>query len=377
MANVFEITRFEELASYRLAWHDLWLQTRNATFFQSYEWFGAYWRHFGGDQQLRVLVVYGNEKPIGLLPLVVRKEATRIGPVRVLTYPLHDWGDFFGPIGPNPTATLLAGLRAIAETTRGWDLLDLRWVDTTRCDRGRTAAAMRQVGLVPSAQVWKRSAIIDLRQGWERYWSERSGKFRNNLRRAEKRLAGFGNVEFLRYRPRGTVAGDDDPRWDLFDICVELAARSWQARRDDGNTLCHPQVRPFLEEVHYEAVKLGCLDLNLLFVDRRPVAFAYNYVFAGRVFGLRTGYDPDWAETSPGNILKLRMIRDSFDRGDTEFDLGPGSLESKSPWATGFVDSFRYTHFSARSPRARILRWKRWWDDRFRTADEILARRPA
>lgn len=377
MATVFEITRFEELASYRLVWHELWLKTRNATFFQSYEWFATYWRHFGGDQKLRVLVVCSSDQPIGLLPLVIHREATRIGPVRVLTYPLQDWGDFFGPIGPHPTATLLAGLRTIADGPREWDLIDLRWVDTSRCDHGRTPAAMRQVGLEPSAQIWKRSAIIDLRGGWDRYWSERSAKFRNNLRRAEKRLADLGNVEFLRYRPQGALAGDDDPRWDLFDTCVELAARSWQAERDDGNTLCHPEIREFLEAVHAEAVKLGCLDLNLLMINGQAVAFAYNYVFAGRVFGLRTGYDPAWAEASPGNILKLRMIQDSFARGDVEFDLGPGSLESKQPWATHFVDSYRYTHFSAGSARAQILRWKRWWEDRVRTPEEILARRPA
>ena len=91
-----------------------------------------------------MLVVRADEQPLGILPLVVRSESTRVGRVRTLTYPLHDWATFYGPIGPNPTATLLAGLHHVHQTRRDWDLLDLRWVDLDGCDRGRTERAMRQ-----------------------------------------------------------------------------------------------------------------------------------------------------------------------------------------------------------------------------------------
>ena len=84
-------------------------RTSAASFFHSFDWLEIYWRHFGDGQRLRVLVVRAGGEPLGILPLVVRSERTRLGTVRTLTYPLHDWGTFYGPIGPNPTATLLAG----------------------------------------------------------------------------------------------------------------------------------------------------------------------------------------------------------------------------------------------------------------------------
>lgn len=138
MIDVEEINDPEQLTDRRLLWNALFPQTPGATFFQSLDWLEVYCRHFAAAQRLRVLVVSADGRPVGILPLVVQTERTRLGRVRTLTYPLHDWGTFYGPIGPNPTATLLAGLRHVRRTPRNWDMLDLRWVDVDGCDRGRT-----------------------------------------------------------------------------------------------------------------------------------------------------------------------------------------------------------------------------------------------
>ena len=139
MVEVREINDIQELDAYRLLWNSLLPQTANGTFFQSLDWLECYWKHFGAAQRLRTLLIYdGHDKPVGILPLVVRSEPSHIGAVSVLTYPLHDWGSFYGPIGPNPTATLLTGLRHIDQpatrgrrTTRDRELISGRiWAPT-------------------------------------------------------------------------------------------------------------------------------------------------------------------------------------------------------------------------------------------------------
>ena len=57
MSEVIEINRIEDLAPYRLIWNSLLPQTRGASFFQSLDWLESYWRHFGQEQKLRVLIV--------------------------------------------------------------------------------------------------------------------------------------------------------------------------------------------------------------------------------------------------------------------------------------------------------------------------------
>ena len=56
MVEVLEINDVDELSQYRLLWNSLFRATPRATFFHTFDWLETYWRHFGHDQKLRVLV---------------------------------------------------------------------------------------------------------------------------------------------------------------------------------------------------------------------------------------------------------------------------------------------------------------------------------
>jgi CelD/BcsL family acetyltransferase involved in cellulose biosynthesis len=357
MLRVLEINDLETLSVYRRLWQRFLEQTRGASFFQSFEWLEAYWRHHGANQRLRVLLVYSGDTMLGILPLVVRREATRAGQVRVLTYPLHDWGTFYGPIGPNPAAVLAAGLQHIARTPKDWEMLDLRWIDEERVDHGRSEAALLMAGMTPNAGIWTQSAQVEIEGDWATYWGGRKAKHRENIRRAERQLARLGEVTFERYRPRGAAFGDADPRWDLYNECEALAARSWQGQSETGTTLSHPEVREFLRDAHAAAVQAGAADICLLRIDGVAVAFAYNYACQGYVYGLRMGYDPALEREGAGAVVLARALEDSFERGDQIYDLGPGALDIKRHWTTRLANSRRQTHYRY-TPRAQGLRLK-------------------
>lgn len=358
MRHVVEINDPVELEAYRAAWSGLLAQTRGASFFQSLEWLEAYWRFHGEHQRLRVLLVHDQDRLTGILPLAVRSEPTRLGGMRVLTYPLHDWGAFYGPIGPDLMDTLSAGLAHVRRTPRDWDLLELRWVDESGCDEGKSAQAMAQAGFAPRRQCSARSAQITLSGSWDQFWMARTSHFRNNVRRAEKKLAQRGTIRHVRYRPGGAAHQQSDPRWDLYDACEAIAEESWQSKSPTGTTLTHPGVRLFLRHVHEVAARAGAVDLNLLLLDDVPVAFNYAYHYRGYVFGLRTGYDSAAAAHGAGIVLQKRMIRDCFERCDHTYDLGPDYLECKRYWLTDVRPICRYTWFPP-TPRAQLLRLKR------------------
>jgi CelD/BcsL family acetyltransferase involved in cellulose biosynthesis len=356
--QVTEISNPADLAGCRLLWKSLLTKTPEASYFQSLDWLESYWRHYGHDQKLRVLVVRSESDAVGIVPLVVRNQRTRLGRARVCTYPLDHWGVFYGPIGPQPAATLTAALQYVRSQPRDWDLLSLPWVHRDGCDRGRTWRAMRFVGWQPVEEVDELAPAVDLGGSWDEYWASRDGRCRSNVARSERRLAEQGRVEYVRYRPLGVAYDDADPRWDLYEACLRVARNTWQAGAATGNTLSHGNVEPFLRDAHAAAARAGGLDLNLLFVDGRPAAFAYNYHYCGQVSGLRMGYDPSVSRHGTGTVLFKRMLHDSFDRGDRTFDLGPASLEWKRPWQTSVEASCRYTYFAAGAPRAQALRVK-------------------
>lgn len=359
MIHVVEISDPETLENHRLLWGKLLAQTPRASFFQSLDWLQCLWRHYGAGCRFRILVISAAGEPLGILPLYIRRQSTRLGMLRVLGYPLLDWGTFYGPVGPNPTATLIAGLNHLRRSERDWDLIELGWTGTA-LDRGRTRRAMSLNGFSPQIGEPRPVALVQLADSWEAYWASRTSRWRNNVRRSEKKLAQGCEVRHVRYRPAGAARGDGDPAWPLFDECLRIAEASWQGRSTTGNTLTHPEVLAFLRDAHEAAARAGSLDLNLLYVGDRAVAFNYAYHYRGYVFGLRTGYDPATGEDGAGSVLQARMIEDCFARGDRLYDLGADYLDCKRYWLNQTEQTMTYTCYSPDSARAQLLRGKRW-----------------
>lgn len=357
-----EVNQIDELASYRDDWGRLLDQTAGGSFFHSLDWLTAYWRHNAGDQRLRVLIVEEMGRPSGILPLVVRRDRTGVGVLRVLTYPLDHWGSFFGPIGPNPAATLAAGLEHLRRTPRDWDVIELRWQGAPEAALGPTAHALRAAGYQTQITPMRPTALVEMSGAWDDYLAIRPRAWRRNLRAAERALTAKTAAEHVRYRPAGRAHGESDPRWDLYEACEEIARRSWQARALRGTTLADERVRGFLRDAHLAAAAVGAVDMSLLYVDSRPAAYMYSYVWRGALYGLRSGFDPEFARYSIGNVLMARTLADSWQRGDRLFDLGVGSLETKRLWQSRLANIYRLCHFHPTVLRAQLLRVRRWWE---------------
>ena len=146
--------------------------------------------------------------------------------------------------------------------------------------------------------------------------------------------------------------------WDLYDACVDIACASWQGKSTTGTTLSHGSVEQYFRDAHAQAARLGMLDLNLLTVNKRPVAFSYNYACQGKLIGVRRGHLREVAKHGVGNVLFVKMLRDSFQRGDRSLDLGTGTLNAKNRWCSRITESYRYTHYPLLSPRVQMLRLK-------------------
>ena len=367
--SVAEIRSLDELASIEQTWLSLLEQTSGADIFLTPTWLETQLKHFGDEVELRFLVVSHDDQPSGILPLVIVPYRSNLGTFRVLTYPLDWWGTFFGPIGPNPEDTLRVGLDWIKRQPRDWDFLELRFVnDFGAADQpdvsDTTFELMQQSGFGPVVkEPLFHCARIDLSNTtWEDYLATRRKSWKTNIRRTENKTRKLGEVQHIRYRPGGTQAGEDDPRWDWYEECYRLSQLSWQGKSDNTKTFAHPNVDPFLRDVHQQAVCEGRVDMNLLLVDGKAVAYHYGYHWEGYFSSLRLGFDPEFAKQGVGTVLTSRMIKDSFERGDHTFDFLPDCLKAKLPWQTSIDVGYRYTHFPSSLGRSGLLRLKRWLD---------------
>jgi CelD/BcsL family acetyltransferase involved in cellulose biosynthesis len=180
------------------------------------------------------------------------------------------------------------------------------------------------------------------------------------MRRVLRRSFGDAEVEFIRHRPRPAREGDGDPRWDLYAMCQQVALSSWQASAAGNFTLVHERVRNFLRDAHEVAARNGMVDLNLLLVDGRPAAFAYNYQLHGRLTSVRFGFDASLGRRGLGTALALRMVEDSFERGDVSLDLGSGETAFQRRLRTRSEPCYRMTFVPLGSWRSQVVRLSRW-----------------
>lgn len=369
MIEVQEIRDIDELASYRMIWNSWLADTPRATFVNSFDWLENYWHHFGAGQQLRVLVVRSAGAPVGIVPLCVRTERHGLGTQRVLTYPLDGWGSWYGPIGSNAAATMLAAMQHIRRVRRDWDVINLNSSTPPSRDAARVGRSMRIVGLLSEQRPYQSVSHVDFAGGWDGYLGSKTKKVRHEMRRVLRRAFENENIEYIRHRPAPAREGDGDPRWDLYAMCQQVALASWQADSTTGTTLTHPSVHHFLRDAHALAAHAGMVDVNLLLVDGRPAAFAYNYHHHGRLTGVRVGYDASLGMDGLGTALLLRSIEDSCERGDVSLDLGPGEMEFKRRLRTRTEDTYRSTYAPLAAWRWQAGRFSRWATQRFAAAD--------
>jgi len=355
MLRVKEINSLAELQPYWLMWRKLLGETRGATFFQSPTWLEAYWLAFGHPGRLRVLIVYAGDETLGIVPLVVCHRRTRLGNCRVLTYPVLGPGLFYGPIGPNPTASLLEALRHIRQTPRDWDVLDLGTIDPT-VDCGRTQHALQRMGLSARRASTSLSAAVRFDSDWHTYWASRSEQCRENVDWAESNLAAKGHVRYVHYRPGGAAADDDDPRWDLFRACVGLAAQGRNSLHMAAGPLANPATETFFLDLHPMAVEAGAVDLHLLKVDETPVAFSYGYCVHGHTVALESDSYSGTTFQGAGAVLKARLLQRCCSLGDHRYTFAAGSLRHLHRWQTNLIAVERYTYY-APTARMQLLRF--------------------
>jgi CelD/BcsL family acetyltransferase involved in cellulose biosynthesis len=371
MVEVVEINDVEELSGYRMLWNSFFAATPNASFFHTIDWLETCWRHFGQDQKLRALIPHAAGEPLGILPLCVRREKHRLSTIRVLTYPLDNWGTWFGPIGPNPAATMMAAMQHIRRSRRDWDMLELRWVAADDTEGGRSARALRIAGMLSDKQEYQETSLIDLPSEWDAYLASKSHSLRRHYRHVLRELFDSGRAKFVRHRPLPATEGDGDPGWNYYDMCEAVARASWQAAVTHGNTLTHDRVREFFRDAHTAASRLGMADINVLKVDGQPAAFLYGYHCRGQVTALRTGFDP--ATSGVGSALMFQVLKDCCQRGDHLFDFGSGEREHKRRLRTRTELTYRLTYTPIDSWRSQTVRLTRWAKNRWPTRQKVAA----
>lgn len=199
----------------------------------------------------------------------------------------------------------------------------LRAVPETQADRVGQASGMRAF----VRQTYPRH-YADLGLGWNTYLATFSAKTRSSLKRKARKLAEHsgGALDLRAYRSPDEIA-------DFYREARAVSALTYQERLLDAG----------LPDALGEMQTLAACDqvrAFLLFVDGCAIAYLYAPAAGTTLRYEHLGYDPAFADWSPGSVLQLEAMRLLMDEGRFRwFDFTEGDGQHKRTFATGAVPS--------------------------------------
>jgi CelD/BcsL family acetyltransferase involved in cellulose biosynthesis len=294
--------------------------------FLRHDWVRAWWECFGTGKELYVVTVRSGGLLVGLAPLM-RTRCRMYGlPVRRLELMANDHTprfDFVVADGADEVyVEILEHLRMQAPS---WDVVMLPELSGA----SRTVEVLARLARTRAIRsgIWSAgsSPKISLDGSFDAFLATLSTNRRATLRKRMRRLQQLGPVAL-------EVVDDIAELPEALQDGMRIEAAAWKgaagtAIASDAN------VRRFYFQIAERAAQSKALSLLFLKVGGKRIAFAYCLRQGRTLYLLKTGYDPEYAEHSPFNVLMMLTIEAAFREGIQTFDL----LGSEDPWKVAWT----------------------------------------
>lgn len=325
-------------------WNALAEATPDSTVFLRHEWCDSAWQWLKQNSTLNVLAIYDSNRLAGVTPLVLRYKRRRGGTARVLTFlavPDNQHCDVLA--APADRGRVVEAVAAwLAANKSRWDILDLRYLN----HNGDTAAILRagldRRGIAHEATPQGDNPTVALAGTWEEYYRRRSRRLKKGNNLIANKLKRTGS----RITITRLSAGDDTNPFTVktLEDLIDISSRSWKVQ--EGISLDFPGPNAFIRRITEHAAANRWLSVWLLTIDDKPVASEYQLHYHGHIHALRSDFDEELDELSPGTYLNWKMLEQLFNTDARLYLMGPGNNAYKQRWAEGSVPIEQFTAFS-------------------------------
>jgi CelD/BcsL family acetyltransferase involved in cellulose biosynthesis len=310
-------------------WNRIVVQSAANTCHSTFEWLFTWWRHFGTDRRLLLLVAYEHDMPVGLAPLYVGNGTTEPRDLHFLGQGLSDYADFITPLDrPDVTQALIS---ALLDLRPSWDGVDLEEIRAESPNKALLDRVIETGGVPAVWQTTVRCPYLPIESGWEAFYATLGKGFRhevrNKMNRWDNRSTGRIERMELRYIDRREADGE------FLDEVVALSDGRQSADGHRSPFLNHPD-QEFLREVLPLMGRRNQLRVGELRSGNALLAFMLGYQWQGVVSTWNTQYDPAYADYSLGRIVLVSFAEQSFREGCHELDFMRGEEPYKFQWTT-------------------------------------------
>lgn len=315
------ITDINEIPRIKVIWdHLMGLNDTYAPFY-SYEWILRWWKYFGNDSRLNLVLVREDDDAIGIAPFMISKKQSGI---KRLEFIIDENGSRFDFIvTPECREIFFHSLSAYLYNNRDiWDELFLNYFPCSSKNYESFKNTFTRDHYFIGENYFY-SPYIRLETDWENFLKTLSKKFRANLN------ADIRKVESQNIVCR-MISREDDIKKVIEDV-FDVEKKTWKQIQGTSLT-ADEQFVAFYRDIISDAWEKGSLYLGMMERNNDPVAYDFNWIFRNTVYSLKMGYDEEFKKLGPGKVLFAYTIKKSFEDGYKYHELMGVNEGFKGDW---------------------------------------------
>ena len=311
----------------RPEWEQLWRHSSDGTPFQSPAWLIPWWSVFGTTTPIIATLRIGS-RLAGVLPLYILDEppAQKLLPIGAGITDYHDV--LLAPDTPDGAAQSLLDAALAAARDYGVTecaLLDLRPQSPLRTTPVPSGWKERPSAQIPCPVLTVPASCDVLRNAIP------AGRLRD-IRQYQHRATRIGGWSIETANAQTTD--------ELVTALIGLHQARWHSRGESG-LFDDCRVRTFHRRAAPELHRTGLLRLQVLRLAGDIAAACYALLDGKRILFYMSGFDPSFAQQSPGTILFGNMVAHAVREGRRELHFLRGAEHYKYAW--GAVDRLNST----------------------------------
>lgn len=316
--KIFEINKYSDFVALKKSWYDL-LERSNHNIFSTWEWLSLWWKHFGNDKKLLLLLAEDNGRLIGIAPLmysVYKMFGLRMGKIEFIGAQSSDYNDFI--LAKKREECLKLFIKYLYNLRENWDCIEL----TDIPEGARCLPFLKKNS--KNMKISYKCCYTSLPKSYEAFFKSLSRNQRKYLRKNERKIGNDFRVKYIEHSQDQSI---DEGMDNLF----LLHQKRWMSRGFLG-AFADKKDRNFHIDVAKTFSRKNWLELITLNLSGNPVSTFYGFKYKSKFYEYLNGWDPAYSRYSLANIHRAYMIRKFIQEGLVEHDFLRGGEEYKYRW---------------------------------------------
>jgi CelD/BcsL family acetyltransferase involved in cellulose biosynthesis len=339
------IRNLDQLADLRDAWNQAVENSNFDSVFVTHEWFYSWVKNFAPDKNIYIVIARDKDALLGIMPLLIEHRKHGIWTETILksmsnmqTYKYN----FI--IHRDMSEEILTTMFNHISKDLAWTSMILDFVPATAANvplltgiNGKSFYAMR-------TELYMESPYLIIEGSWDDYLKTRDKKVKKNLGYFERKLDKEGTTEITSFTNSTDIDGH-------ITKALEIEKSSWKG--DHGTAIANSQAEAgFYLDLGRSMSESGKFGLHFLSLNDNQIAFDYCLTHKDHFNVLKTGYDPAYSKSSPGRVLRKKILRGLFEEGTYKiYDLLGAREDWKTEW-TSDTQTLLHIHIYNRKPLA-------------------------